>query len=97
MDKENINHVGSINLEAFAKQAASMSITAYQAVVANLRDHNPLKHGGQRILERRLNPIEFFRQLFANPTILLKMMRELMVVLSGSRAADYFVPGSATA
>lgn len=44
----------------------------------------------------RLDPRRLFRQLVKDPDELMKVMRECNVVLSGSRAVEYFMPGSCT-
>lgn len=54
---------------------------------------------GSAILEecykRRVNPVEYFSKTFNHPVMLLSAMFDTGCILSGSRALDFFVPGSA--
>ena len=45
--------------------------------------------------KERKNPVRYLRPHFTNPKGLLDAMAESNAYISGSRAADYFVPGSA--
>lgn len=50
-----------------------------------------------RCVESRLNPLIYLRQLTMKPDELLATMLTYKVVLSGSRAANYFYPGLSSA
>jgi len=43
----------------------------------------------------RKNPIRYLRPHFTNPKGLFNIMAEVNIYILSSRAADYFVPGSA--
>ena len=45
--------------------------------------------------KERKNPIRYLRPHFTNPKGLLNVMAKSNTYILGSRAADYFVPGSA--
>lgn len=44
---------------------------------------------------KRINPVEFFSKTFNYPVTLLSAMFDTGCILSGSRALDFFIPGSA--
>lgn len=45
------------------------------------------------VYHRRSDPLRYFKQLIKNPEELLRCMSMYNVILSGSRAAEYFSPG----
>ena len=46
-------------------------------------------------LKQRKNPIEYLQKSFPHSALLLAVMGDTGCILSGSRAADFFVPGLA--
>lgn len=93
----NIDNDTLIDVQAFAAWILEMLIAACQAFVAQIADLADSRPEAEAILKLRLDPVRYLGGFFNNPELLLKMMREVMFILSVSRAADYFVPGLATA
>lgn len=48
----------------------------------------------EEILRHRLNPLRYLSPVFEDPVFLLKAMTSTGSIISGSRALEYFVPGS---
>lgn len=52
------------------------------------------KDDRSKLLNKRQNPVLYFKQLVDDPEELLTVMLKCKVILAGSRAAEYFYPGT---
>ena len=84
-------------LQQFARDAQRMTIADCQAFPETFTDDVTSRARAEAVLRVRLDPIQYLSEFFSKPVEVLTMMRLLMVILSGSRAAEYFVPGSCVA
>lgn len=89
------NGTPAFELAAFARDISGMSITAAEAIVSALGDDHEHRTQAIALLKGRKDLLKHFAQLVDNPGELMDLLRCTKTIHTGSRVADYFVPGSA--
>ena len=75
-----------------------VNISEEENVIAGLNKRVSLnKRAVKLLLDRRRNPVHFFKPLVENPEAFLKLMRDWSLILGGIQAASFFLPRLQTA
>ena len=84
-----------LNIDCMTELLKYINISEVEPLVDILSTKSPIVASQSSGLKYdRFDPRQLFRQLVDDPDELMKVMRKYNVVLSGSRAVSYFVPGS---